>query len=366
MNKRLAAAAALALTLTGALAFSLTSRAKTEDKPETVRPVRVQKIESGPTREVTMFSGDIRARFETPMAFRVPGRIARRHVDVGTSVRKGDLLAALDPTDYQLSVQNLRAQVASAEADFHFQITELARGAELLKKGFISKTDYDRRQNVHASAQAKLDQARAALAQASNQTDYTSLRALSDGVVTSIDAETGQVVAAGQTVMRIARLEEKEVVISVPENRLDEVRSADAIRVGLWAQPEKSYRGRLREISPGADPITRTYIAKVSVLDPDHAVQIGMTATVGVDRKAGDGKPLIPLSALVARNDQTFVWVVDPVAGTVDLAPVTLGTYHGNSVSIVTGLGNREYVVIAGVHKLFPHQKVTMLQDPAK
>jgi len=366
MKKRLTVAAALALALTGALAFSLTGRAKTGDKPETVRPVRVQKIESGPTREVTTFAGEVRARFETPMAFRVPGRIVRRHVDVGTSVRKGDLVAALDHTDYQLSAQNLSAQVASAEADFNFQIAELARGAELLQKGFISKTDYDRRQNVHAGAKAKLDQARAALTQARNQTDYTSLRALSDGVVTGVDAETGQVVAAGQTVVRIARLEEKEVVISVPENRLDEMRSADAIRVGLWAHPGNSYRGRVREISPGADPVTRTYIVKVSVLDPDRAVQIGMTATVGVDRKAGDGRPLIPLSALVARNDQTFVWVVDPATSTVDLAPVTLGTYHGNSVSIAAGLRNPDYVVTAGVHKLFPHQKVTTLQDEAK
>jgi len=364
--KKLAAAAAVALALIGALALSLTGRAKTEDKHETVRPVRVQTIESGPIRDTSVFSGEIRARFETPMAFRVPGRIAARHVDVGTSVRKGELLAALDPTDYQLSVQNLQAQVASAEADFNFQTTELTRGAELMRKGFISGTEYDRRQNVHAGAKAKLEQARTAFAQARNQSDYTSLRALSDGIVTSVDAEAGQVVAAGQTVLRIARPEEKEVVINVPENRRDEVRTATQIRVGLWAEPEKTYRGHVREISPGADAVTRTYIAKVTLLDPDAAVQIGMTANVMIDRAIGDGGQSIPLGALVVRGDETFVWLVDPVTSIVNLAPVKVGTYRGNAVSIVAGLKDRDAVVTAGVHKLFPEQKVTILQDSPK
>jgi multidrug efflux system membrane fusion protein len=357
--KKSAAVATVALVLAGVLAYSLTGRAKPEDKLQNVRPVRALKIESGTVKDVSVYSGEIRPRFETPMAFRVPGRIAQRHVDVGTAVKKGQLVATLDPTDYQLSVQSLNAQVASAEADFRFQTSELARGTELLKKGFISQTDYDRRRNIFEEAKAKLDQAQ-------NQSEYTSLRALSDGVVTSVDAETGQVVTAGQTVMRIARLEEKEAVIHVPENRLADVRTASSLRVALWAEPGKSYRGRLREISPSADPVTRTYIGKVTILDPDQAVQIGMTASVTIDRDAGDRAQQLPLTALVERDNQTFVWVVDPATSTVALTPVKIGTFRGNWISVVDGLKDGELVVTAGVHKLFPHQQVTILKDEAK
>jgi RND family efflux transporter MFP subunit len=361
------AAAAIAVALTLVLAGSFAVRAKPEEKPEVLRAVRAQRIESGPVRNVSVYSGEIRARFETPMAFRVPGRIAQRHADVGTVVRKGQVLATLDATDYQLSVQNLRAQVASAEADGNFQSSELARGAELLKKGFISQTDYDRRRNVHEQARAKLDQARAVLSQMRNQTGYTSLQALSDGTVTSVDAESGQVVAAGQTVLRVARLEEKEAVIHVPENRLGEVRAADGLRVSLWAQPGKSYRGRLREISPGVDPVTRTYTAKVALLDPDAAVQIGMTANVTIDARAGEAaQQVVPLTALVAREDRTFVWIVDAATHTVDLVPVQVGAYRGNEISIAGGLKEGDVIVTAGVHKLFPHEKVAILEDESR
>jgi RND family efflux transporter MFP subunit len=360
------AVATAALALLGVLTLSLTGRARTEERAEPVRPVRVLKIESVSSREVSVYSGEIRARFETPMAFRVPGRIARRHVDVGTAVGTGQLLATLDAADYRLGVQNLRAQVASAEADFGFQASELARGNELLKKGFISQTDYDRRHNVYLGAKARLDQARALLAQTQNQSDYTELRALSDGVVTSVDAETGQVVTAGQTVLRVARLEQKEAIIHIPENRLDEARNADSIRVALWAEPDKAYSGRLREISPGVDPVTRTYTGKVAIVDPDASVQIGMTATVTIDRHAGERGRQVPLSALVSRDNKTFVWVVDPASTTVNLIAVQLGDYRGNAVAILAGLKDSDYVVTAGVHKLFPHQKVAILQDADK
>lgn len=365
---KISAIVGAALTLTGVLALTLplTGRAKLQDKTENVRPVRVQKIESGPIKEVSAYSGEIRPRFETPMAFRVPGRVAQRHVDVGSAVKSGQLLATLDATDYQLSVQNLRAQVASAEADFNFQASELTRGAEMLKKGFISRAEYDRRQNIYQGAKAKLAQVRAGLAQTQNQSDYTSLRALSDGVVTSIDAETGQVVAAGQMVLRIARLEEKEAVIGLPENRLDEVRSADSIHVSLWAEPGKSYRGRLREISPGLDPLTRTYIGKVTILDPDRAVKIGMTANVTIQRTAADRGQELPLTALVSREDQTFVWVVDPGTATVHLVPIKIGAYRGNRIAVVAGLKANDSVVIAGVHKLFPNQQVSLLAEETK
>lgn len=339
---------------------------KPEDKFEEIRPVRVQKIVSSPVKEESVYSGEIKARFETPMAFRVAGKIAQRVVDVDTRVKKDQLLATLDPTDYQLSMRSLHAQVAAAEADFDFQKSELARFSNLLKKRYISQTDYNNRLNAYNGAKAKLDEVRALFEQTRNQSDYTKLRALSDGVVTSIDAETGQVVAAGQTVMRIARLEEKEAIINVPENSLNEVRAADDIRVALWAQPSKFYNGRLREISPGADPVTRTYIVKVTILDADDAVQLGMTANVAMGHKIADHVQHLPLTAVVAKENQTFVWIVDPDTNTAKLTPVKLGEYRGNLVSVIAGLTDNQQVVTAGVHKLFPSQKVKILPDETK
>jgi multidrug efflux system membrane fusion protein len=360
-------AAAVAAALTAVLAGSLAVRAKPEGRAESLRAVRTLTLASGPERNVSVYSGEIRARFETPMAFRVPGRIAQRHADVGSAVRKGQLLATLDAADYQLSVQSLGAQVASAEAEGRFQASELARGAELLKKGFISQTEYDRRRNVHDQAKAKLDQTRALLSQTRNQSEYTSLRALADGTVTSVEAEAGQVIAAGQTVMRVARLEEKEAILHVPENRLGDLRGADALRVSLWAEPGRTYRGRLREISPGVDPVTRTYVAKVAILDPDPAVRIGMTSSVAIEARAREGaQRVVPLTALVARDGRTFVWRVDAASRTVDLAPVTVGAYSGNGIAVTAGLAEGDMIVTAGVHKLFPHQKVAILEDEAR
>jgi multidrug efflux system membrane fusion protein len=354
------------VALGGTLALSVTGTAKTVPEAPPVLPVKVMKVEASPLGSPTEYAGEVQARVETPMAFRVPGRIAARHVEVGSRVARGDLLATLDATDYQWRAQNLGAQVASAQADMEFQKAELERGAELLKKGFISGADFDRRRNVFKGVEGKVQQVRSALAQARNQTEYTVLRALSDGIVTRLDAEAGQVVAAGQTVMRIARPDEKEVVIHIPENRLEQVRAARTLGVVLWAKPGRVYRGSLREISPGVDPLTRTYVGKVTLLDPDGDVQIGMTATVTVDG-AGEGSArLLPLGALLERDGETFVWKLDPQRGTVDLAAVAIGEYYADRVAVRSGLADDDLIVTAGVHKLFPGQQVRILEEVAR
>jgi multidrug efflux system membrane fusion protein len=360
--RRIAVIGSVAVALGGTLALSVTGTAKTDAEAPPVLPVRVMTVGASRLGSPTEYAGEVQARVETPMAFRVPGRIAARHVEVGSRVARGDLLATLDATDYQLSAQNLGAQVASAQADLEFQKAELDRGAELLKKGFISGADFERRRNVFKGVEGKLQQVRSALAQARNQAQYTVLRALSDGIVTRLDAEAGQVVAAGQTVMRIARPDEKEVVIHIPENRLEEVREAGGLGIVLWAKPGRAYRGRLREISPGVDPPTRTYVGKVAVLDADGDVQIGMTATVSVEGTGEDAR-LLPLGALLARDGETFVWKLDPTRGTVDLAAVALGDYHADRVAVRTGLADGDLIVTAGVHKLFPGQQVRILEE---
>ena len=364
--RRIAVIGSVVVALGGTLALSVTGTAKTVAEAPPVLPVRVTKVGPSPLAAPTEYAGEVQARVETPMAFRVPGRIAARHVEVGSRVARGDLLATLDPTDYQLSAQNLGAQVASAQADLEFQKAELDRGAELLKKGFISGADFERRRNVFKGVEGKVQQVRSAFAQARNQAEYTALRALSDGIVTRLDAEAGQVVAAGQTVMRIARPDEKEVVIHVPENRLEEMRAARGLAIALWAKPGRTYRGRLREISPGVDALTRTYVGKIALADADGDVQIGMTATVTVDGSGDDSARMLPLAALLARDDKTFVWKLDPQRGTVDLAAVALGDYHADRVVVRSGLADGDLVVTAGVHKLFPGQQVRILEEAAR
>jgi multidrug efflux system membrane fusion protein len=181
-------------------------------------------------------------------------------------------------------------------------------------------------------------------------------------VIVSIEAEAGQVVAMGQPVMRLARPQEKEVVVSVPENRLAELRAAQDIRISLWAEPGKLYRGKVREISPAADPVTRTYTAKVTVLDPAPAMQLGMTANVLLGGGATVSAAELPLTALYQQSGGPAVWLADPASGKVRLMPVRVGEYREKTFTVLSGLKEGDSVVSAGVHKLVPGQQVRMVQ----
>ncbi|QDO97895.1 efflux RND transporter periplasmic adaptor subunit [Ferrovibrio terrae] len=335
--------------------------------PEPIRPVRVTTVAPQVHESRSSYTGEVRARYETNLAFRVGGKIVARYVEIGSEVKKGAALARLDPEDTRLATQNARAQLSAAQANFNQAQTELSRYRKLFDSRVISQAELDRRQNTYNTAEAQLDSARSQLRSAQNQMDYTELHADADGVVTAIGVETGQVVSAGQTVMKLARPEEKEVVFNVAENRLDELRSATAIAISLWAQPDKEYTGVVREIAPGADPATRTYAVKVSVQNAPAGMRLGMTSTVSIVRRSEASMVALPLSALYQQGAEPAVWIytgpVEGGEGKVELRPVKIAAFIERAVLIADGLKDGEKVVTAGVHKLIPGQAVRLLPE---
>jgi multidrug efflux system membrane fusion protein len=338
--------------------LALAGCGREEARPQAAQPVRVTSAVISDQRLHASYSGDVRARYEADLGFRVGGKILERQVEVGSSVRSGDVLARLDPQDLQLNILSARSQLEAARSDYEQAKADLERYRNLLKKRFISEAEFDRRENQYRVAKARLEQAQAQLGVSQNQVAYATLSADGDGIVTAILAEAGQVVSAGQTVMRMARGDEREVVISVPENRLDELKAANDIRVTLWADRGVNYHGRVREVSPGADAVTRTYTVKVSLLDADPRVKLGMTANVLLGSTRLDQAIELPLTALHRKDGTAAVWVVDPASATVTLTPVRLGEYRENTFTVLEGLKPDDLVVTAGVHKLVPGQKV--------
>jgi RND family efflux transporter MFP subunit len=329
--------------------------------PAEVRPVRAQQVKLGVQAAQSTYSGEVRARYEWPLGFRVGGKIISRAVDVGATVQPGQVLAQLDAQDLRLDTAAAQSQLAAAQADLTQAGAELARYKELLDRKFISPAEYDRRLNTYNVAEARAAQVAAQLQVSANQTQYAVLRADRAGVVIAVDAEAGQVVAAGQPVLRLAQPQHKEILIAVPENRLGEVAAAGDIRVVLWARSEKTYRGRVREVSPSADAVTRTYAVRIAVPDADGAMQLGMTATVALSRAGVAPAAELPLTALYDRDRRPAVWIVDARTMAVALKPVEVGEYRERTFTVTAGLADGDTVVTAGVHKLVAGQKVRLL-----
>ena len=231
----------------------------------------------------------------------------------------------------------------------------------MLKQGFISQAEYDRRRNTVDIARSRVDELRSYQHTTRNQAAYAALASDENGVVTSVDAERGQVVAAGQPVLRVAQLGQKDIVITVPENRLTDLRQARDLQIVLWARPDHPYRGELREVAPVADPGTRTYTAKIAVADADDEMRLGMTARVEARTQAAAGL-VLPLSALYRNGEQTAVWVVDAATQAVKLVSVKANVLQGEQIGVTEGLQGGETVVTAGVHKLHPGQKVRVVE----
>ena len=340
-------------TLAVLSALALAACGQEAPKTETVRPVKVVKAQAAGGDTLAAFAGEIRARHETDLAFRVGGKLLARPVDLGARVGKGQLLAQLDPEDLRLAAAASRAQVASAEADFAFAKAELERYEQLLKQKFISETSLDAKKNAYAAALARRDATRAQASVSGNQAEYAELRADFAGVITAVNAEPGQVVAAGQAVVKLARLGALDAVIAVAESQIANLRKTKAVRVVLWSQPDKVYAGRIREIAAAADPATRTYLVKVEIEKPDDALRLGMTANVVLLDAATSPTPitLVPLAAVYQKGDEAAVWVVG-ADNTVKLRRVKVQQYREHNALIASGLQAGETVVAAGVHKL--------------
>jgi len=332
-----------------------------KEHAEEVRPVRVQTVAFETSRESLKLAGTLAPRLEAPLAFQVTGKLSTRPVDVGTRVTPGMLIGKLEAEDFALQLRRAQAQVASSEADLKRLQADLTRYEALKTSMVFTQATYDQRAAAASVAQQTLIGARSQVAIAERQLNYTSLTAETGGIVTAVLAEPGQVVAAGQAIVRVARDEELEVSVPIPENRLADARAARDPRVTLWAEPEKSYRVQLRELAASADPQTRTYLAKYSLLDQPQTAKMGMTATLMLAK--GDGVPVasLPLSAIFQQGDKPAVWVVDAGKGSVALKPVTVAAYHQDAVLLASGVKDGDLVVTAGVHRVDPGIKVRIL-----
>jgi len=333
---------------------------KEEPRQDEVRPVRVLKLAAGNGAERVEFSGDVRPRYESRLGFRVGGKIVERKVDVGANVKDGQVLMRLDPQDLRLAQAQAQATLRAAETERDLAQADYKRHQNLRAQNFVSQAVLDAKQSALRAAQANVDAARAGFRGQANQAGYANLESDTDGVVTAVDAEVGQVVAAGAPVVRVARTDEKEVVIGIPEDRVGQLRQAGDVRVRLWADRDTAIPGKIREISPVADPATRTYTVKVSI-PPNPEARLGMTATVDMAAAgAGDAAQLrVPLSALVQDKGATGVWVVEN--GAVQLRRVQVAGQAGNDILLLGGVQPGQTVVTAGVHLLKPGQKVKIL-----
>src|SRR5512145_1351146 len=267
------------LLAAAALAALLAGCSKQAAPTEDVRPVRTLTVEPRSTSAVAEFAGEVRPRTETRAGFQVGGRMTQRLVEVGQTVKQGQPLATIDPQDYRLAAEASEAARTSAQVDRDQQRADYQRFQDLRAKGFISQAELDRRKASLDAAEARYAQTAANARATGNQAAYAVLRAPHDAVVTAVDAEVGQVVGAGQSVIRLARTGEKEVAIGIPEQLLIPLKAAPEITVRLWAGGAP-IRGKLREIAPAADAATRTFPARITLIDPPPGVELGMTATV--------------------------------------------------------------------------------------
>lgn len=303
--------------------------------------VKTHLVSQGVASAGRAHSGEVRARHETALAFRIGGKMLERKVDAGAAVKAGQVLARLDPADVRLAAEQAEAQRALA-------LAEAKRYRDLHARNFVSAAALDAKETALASAKAQAGMAR-------NQAAYATLAADHAGVVAAVLAEPGQVVSAGQPVLRIAMDGEREVAIAVPEGDVTGLKPGMTAEISLWSG-DRAYQGKLRELSPAADPATRTYAARVSILDADAGLALGMTASV---RFGAESSPalVVPLAALFQQGEKFAVWIVGSDS-TVSLKPVTVAGYTDAGAKIAAGLQPGERIVAAGVHKLAAGQKV--------
>jgi len=347
--------------LTGAsLAFAVFALAGCNEKAaETAapgRPVLVATVHYGAENPERSFVGTIRPRIETDMGFRVPGKVAKRLVEVGQTVDIGQPLATLDEVDLKLQAEQAEAEFSAATG-----VLAQAGAAEQRAKGWTTDAQMDQSRAAADEARARLNRAERSVELTKNSLSYATLVADTRGVVTATLIEPGQVVASGQTAIRVARFAEKEAVVAIPETLVGRAKSGTA-SVTLWSDAEKKYTAKLREIAPSADPATRTYLAKFSLPEADDKVSLGMTATLTLADAATERVAKLPLSALFSQGSNPSLYTVDD-SGAVRLQPVIVKSYESNAVVISGGVNDGAKVVALGVQKIDPSQKVRVVSS---
>lgn len=331
---------------------------KPEDKPAESRLVRTLVVNPKPIADDRQAIGEIKPRYESDLSFRVAGKVLSRRVDVGAWVKQGTTLATLDTQDYENRLRSAEAEVSFAEAALVEARATEARKAKLLNDGWTPKATYDTAQNNLRAAEARLTAAKANRDIIRDQLNYTELKADFDGVITVVGAEAGQNVNAGQMVTRLARPDDKDGVFNIAETALVGVNEARS-EVIVWplSNPGLTVEGVVREISPIADPATRTYTIKVTLRNPPPQLRFGMSVSGRLKGQTTFAVALPP-SALFERNGSPAVWVIDQLSSSLDLRPVTIARYEADSVLIAGGLSEGDIVVTAGVNTLTVGQKV--------
>lgn len=328
-----------------------------------IRPVRTVTVEPREAGETVSLTGEIQPRYQADLGFRVDGKILERPVDVGTQVKTGDLLARLDPQQYRQDLEVAKAEVAKADAEVTRSQAQEYRQRELLKNGHTTQVAYDQAVKTFKTAQAQADAARAKQVQASENLGYTDLKADHDGVISAIGADPGQVVSAGQMVVRLAQPGEREAVFNVAEATFKNPPKNPTVEVKLVSNPEIETEGKVRYVSPQADPTTRTFTVRVSLADPPPQMRLGANVLGSVTMNQGSSIT-IPGSALFQKDGKAAVWLVEK-DGTVQVKPITVQRYQDDSVVVGDGLAQGDIVVTAGVQKLLPGQKVSLLDASA-
>lgn len=324
-------------------------------------PVRVMAVKLEQAASIRSYTGTVRPRYESDISFRVAGKIVERSVNVGDNVKAGQLIARLDATDYRLDLESQEAELAAAKTSRDSAVAAEKRQRRLKKNDWVSQAAVDQAIAAADEARARVDRAERALTEQRNQVAYTELRADHDGVVSTVVVEAGQVVTAGQVVARIARLDELEAVVSIPERHLNDLKSATAV-VEIWPATDKTYELKLREVAAEADPLSRTFQARFTIVNPGDDVRLGKT--IKLILSADDGKPVIrlPLSAVMNDAKGPLVWVVNAAGDRIARRAVTVQAFEQDSVLLSSGLRQGERVVTLGVHMLDEAKAVRIVE----
>jgi RND family efflux transporter MFP subunit len=331
----------------------------------TPRPVKTVVVEVTAASDVGSVTGEIKARTEADVGFRIGGKVRERLVDAGAIVNDNDVLARLDDTNERNAVRIAEAQLSAAKAELQDAEGNESRQRELLSRGFTTQANYDAAQRRLKTAQANVSSAEVNLKDARERLGYTELRAEGPGVITAVGAQPGQVVAAGQLVVRIARTGEKEALFNVAEQMFRNVPRDPPVEVSLLIDPTIKAQGRVREIAPAADPVTRTFAVRIALVDPPREMRLG-SAVIGRVLLEAQQVASLPPPSLFKEGEKPAVWIVDPANLTVSLRQIEVLRYENDRILISEGLATGDRVVVAGVQKLRPGMKVRLLEDAAR
>ncbi|MCA3648589.1 MAG: efflux RND transporter periplasmic adaptor subunit [Methylobacterium sp.] len=353
--------AALVLATSAAGAWFLVGRPAAEvGKPQAEnlenRPVLVQKVQFATAAPARILVGTVRARVETDQGFRISGKVAERRVQAGDRVKKGQVVATLDPADLTLQRETAEAELAAAKASEKSSSAELMRVIELRAKGWSTEQALDRQRAALEEATGRRLRAERQLELARNAQSYAELLAEDDGIVVSTSVEPGQVLAAGQPVLRIAKDGLREALVAIPEQEMDDIRKALA-EASLWTDPGRSYPAKLRELSPAADPLTRTFQARFTLEGLPADAPLGMSASLSVRPAEELRVARLPLAAILNEGKGTEVFVVE-ASGELKRKAVQISAYEARDALVSSGLADGDLVVVLGVHKLKPGLKV--------